>query len=175
MSYELDDIITLYFVVKKDKDRDINFIQAWSKDKKLVNFYMEFHHCKNFHLKKVTGRVKDIRCYINENIYDEIGIYHISVINKDKLKTMYIPATETEISFIREEEDTFFGSRINYSYINSVIPYLKDKYKRALKDILLIDIIMTQVNNRSSTNIIQSIEFDELKLLFRYFNDNFGE
>ena len=53
--------------------------------------------------------------------------------------------------------------------------YLKDKYKRALKDILLIDIIMTQVNNRNSTNIIQSIEFDELKLLFRYFNDNFGE
>lgn len=176
--YEEGDIVKFYFVIKKD-DKNNKIIQGWTDNKNIAKFYLEFHNCKDFTLKTMEGSIEDIYQVTEENLHDEIKLYNINVKDYDKkgndtVKSICIPATETEFRFVNEETNTFLLSRIRYSYINSAIPYLKNKYQEALNDIFLNDIINKVIYERRS-KIVESIEFDQLMVLYRSFSDNFGK
>lgn len=178
--YENGDICTFYFVIREDKIKDIKIVQGWTDDKKLAEFYMEFHKCKNFKLKTVTNKIEEINKILNENYNDEIKICNIMVRNTDpkrkkgeEAKMIIIPATETEVTFINAETNTFMASRVNYSFMNEAIPYLKKKYRDALKSIFLVDIINHELHSKDSA-VLQEFNFDQLSILFRSFPENFG-
>lgn len=175
--YEVGDIVTYYFIIVEDDNG--KHIQAWSDNKDLVKFYLEFHNCKKFVLKTMTRTVEEISKILEENLHDEIKIHNIHIKdtkskNGTGYKTISIPATETEFMFINEESNTFMASRINYSFINEAIPYLKGKYRDALKNIFLTDIIKKVIHGQNP-KITQMIEFDQLLILFESFPENFGK
>lgn len=176
--YEEDDIATFYFIVfEPDNYRDENTIVAWSDDKRMAEVYMEFHHCDKLKLKKKTDYLYRITEILNENIHDEINIYNININDPKKpgrVKSIQIPATETEFRFINEETNTFLSSRICYSYINEAFPYLKNKYQKALTNIFLYDVMKKVLHERGS-KFIEEVQFDQLMVLFTCFSDRFGK
>ena len=175
--YEVGDIVTYYFIIVEDSNG--KRIQAWSDHKELVKYYMEFHKCKQFVIKSLTKPIEEISKILEENLHDEIKIHNMIIKNKDgkkekEWKTIPIPATETEYMFISEETNTYIASRINYSYLNESIPYLKGKYQRALHDIFLTDVIKKVIHGQNPKST-QMIMFDQLMVLFESFPDNFGK
>lgn len=172
--YEPGDTATFYFVVFDDDDN--KRIVGWTDDKMLAKFYMEFHNCKRMDLKSKTATVEELYQIINENVHDEINIYNFIIRDsgkKNKTTTVSAPATETEWNFVMSETNTFMESRIAYGALNEIIPFLKDKYQRALRDILLPTVIMQVVHNKRSKQLEQ-IEFDQLMILYNSFPDMFG-
>lgn len=178
--YERGDVVTYYFVIYEDKKRDEQRIQGWTDDKSLAKIYMEFHNCKNLFLKSITKTIDEIAKILEENRNDEIQITNINVRNRERHKKgeecvgMAIPATQTECQFINEETANFMIQDIRYSYLNTAIPYLKNKYQKALDDIILWPIIKKVCDNKESA-IVKCIELDQLLVLFRSFPDLFGK
>lgn len=177
--YEPGDIVTYYFIIMNDNGN--KRIQAWTDRKDLAKFYYEFHNCKKFTIKKITKTIEDMRKILEENANDEIMIANINIKNnnrkskKDSETIMVsIPATRTEMSFINEESSTFMLSQVRYSYLDSAIPYLKNKYQKALNDIFLLSIIKKVCYNKESP-IVQSLDMDHLIVLYRSFPDMFGK
>ena len=68
---------------------------------------------------------------------------------------------------------TFLASRIDYGLINDAIPYMKKKYQNILQSVFLTDVIKKVIYSKNS-NFTNSIQFDELMILFRSFPENFG-
>lgn len=175
--YEPGDIVTFYFVVKTVDGQKI--IQGWTDNKEIAKFYMEFHKCDNFKLKSLTDTIEAINKVAEENWNDEIKLFNIITRNRNKRKnqeaynTICIPATETELKFIREESVTYMASRINYSLINDALPYLKNKYQKDLQSIFLPDIIRKTIYSQN-TKFSQLIEYDQLLILYKSFPENFG-
>lgn len=175
--YESGDIVTYYFIIKEDFDG--NSIQGWTDVKDLAKFYLEFHKCKKFVLKSTTTSIDEMFKILEEALHDEIKVYNIIVkdpnkTKKSNFKIMSIPATETEFMFINEESNTYMASRVDYGYLNGSIPYLKDKYLRAIKNIFLNNVIDNVLHNKKS-EFTNSVEFDSLMVLFKSFPDNFGD
>ena len=56
LRYEPGDIATFYFIIKEDGNN--KEIKAWSDKKQLVEFYMDFHKCPKFRLKKITKPIE---------------------------------------------------------------------------------------------------------------------
>lgn len=171
--HDPDDIVTAYFVLK-EKD-GVTIIQGWSEDKNLVKSYMEFHNCKKFRVKKVTLKAKLMYEKYEENLHDEITIFHIGTKDKNhpgEIKTIPIPATTTEFNLINEETNTLVSSMIPYSYMNGAILYLKRKYRKALADTKLLDFIENVLHGQRS-KFLENIQFDQLILLYKLFSDNF--
>ena len=174
--YEPGDIVTYYFIIS-DEDGHSN-IKAWTDNKDLAKFYLEFHKCKNFRLKKFTKPIEEISKILEENRHDDIMLANVVIKNPNhkkgkETKMVVIPLTQTEQLFINEETTNFMSSRIDYGYLNGVIPYLKKKYQHAIEKTLLQDIIKLVVHGCQSS-IVQSIQFDHVMVLFRSFPDNFG-
>ena len=173
--YDRGDIVTLYLIINDDGKNKM--IRAWTDKKQLAEIYLDFHKCPKYRLKKVTKSLEEIIDVINENANDEIVIGNIYMKDherkKGNVKIVSIPVTQTEITFISEECETFLSSRINYSYLNGVIPYLKRKYREAMSDIFLPSGINKAVNNKND-KIYENIKFDQLMVLFRSFPDDFG-
>ena len=67
--YEEGDIVTYYFIIVEDGND--KRIQAWSDHKELVKYYMEFHKCKYYSIKKVDDIFERVMDIINENANDE--------------------------------------------------------------------------------------------------------
>ena len=134
LRYEPGDIATFYFIIKEDGNN--KEIKAWSDKKQLVEFYMDFHKCPKFRLKKITKPIEEIRKITEESYHDEITIGHIRVRDREKkkgdVKLITIPATQNELNFLSEESSNFLSTSMEYSYLNGVIPYLKKKYREAL-------------------------------------------
>ena len=176
--YQPGDIVTYYFIIKEFDGNKI--IQGWTDNKELAKFYMDFHKCKKFRIKTITDSIEEINKIREENWNDEIKLFHIITRNRNKKHkdedsiTICIPATETECQFIRDESNTFMSSRINYSYINDAIPYMKNKYQKVLQSIFLTDIIRKTVYSQNM-KFAEMIEYDDLMILFRSFPENFGE
>lgn len=176
--YEPGDLVTYYFVVHDDGDT--KQIVGYTDNKDLAKVYIDFHACKNLTLKSVTKRIEAINDITEENWNDEIGICNIITRNRDKRRkgeettTITIPATRTELSFVKEEGEMFMTSHVRYSYLHDVVPYLKDKYVSALDDIFLTSIIAKVCDQVYSPNI-QSIKVDQLMVLFRMQPDRFGK
>lgn len=174
--YDEDDIATFYFIVMLSDD-DENRIIAWSDKKEMAEVYMEFHSCKKLKLKKKTDYLYRITEILNENIHDEINIYNINIGDpkkKGRVKSIQIPATETEFRFINEETNTFLASRVCYSYINEAFPYLKGKYQKALNNLFLRD-VMGKVLHERNSKFIEEVQFDQLSVLYKCFSDRFGK
>lgn len=172
--YERGDIATFYFVIKtKDGEK---IIQAWTDNKELAKMYMDFHKCTKFSIKKLTATIDEITDILNENVHDEIKIFYLNIRDpKDehKIKSLAVPATETEMQLVNEECNTFLSSYIDYSYMNQCIPYLKKKYKQALKDIFLLDTINKVLHERRSV-FSDTVLLDQLMVLYTCYEENFG-
>lgn len=171
--YERGDSATFYFVIDTERSN----VVGYSDIKDLVDFYMQFHNCKRFKLKKLSDTIDRIIPIIEENNNDEIKLYNITTRdpkNHKKSKIIQIPATGTEINFINEETADLMSSRIAYSEINLLIRYLKKKYQRALKDIFLVDCISKIIYSKNSY-VLSNIEYDQLIILLRSFHENFGK
>lgn len=174
--YEDNDIATFYFVIREDKIKHQKGVQAWTDEKDLAEYYLRFHNCPDFKLKDVTNKIEEINKILNENIHDEIGIYNITIRNPDKprkTKNIFIPATNNEMTFVNGECNSFVSSRVNYSFLNSAIPYLKDKYAKCMKNIFLTCIIDSEIHGKDIP-ILRDFKFDQLKMLYRSFPGNFG-
>jgi len=176
--YQPGDIVTYHFIIKEMNGDKI--IQAWTDSKEIAKFYLDFHKCKYFRVKSLTKSIEEITKILEENWNDEIRIFNIITKNRtgkhkdEEFITISIPATETEMMFIREESSTFLASRINYGYINEAIPYMKKKYQDVLQSIFLTDVIRKVIYSHK-VKFAQSIQFDELMILFRAFPENFGK
>lgn len=170
--YEEDDLMTCYFVIYEQGSSKI--ISAWSDNKEYAKAYIDFHKCKYYRIKKVSDTARNIMKIIEENLYDEIGMHNITTRDKNgQPTTMVIPMTETERNLISSEADSLLASRVNYGYINEAMYFLKDKYQKALKNILMkasIDMVVYSKPNK----IINTIEIDELMVLLYTLPDKFG-
>lgn len=170
--YELGDVVTCYFVV--DEHDNHPMIRGWSDDKDLVKAYMNFHKCKNYRLKKMTAVSQEIMAIIEENWNDEIGLYNVQTKDKDgRMKNQIVPLTETEQLLISGESNDMMSSRVNYGYINEVMYYLKNKYQKAFKQILLKQVIDAVVYSKNA-KLIQEIGMDEINILLYSLPDQFG-
>lgn len=175
--YEKGDIVTYWFVVCHDKDG--KRIQAFSDDKDLVKFYMAFHKCKEFSLKSMEGTIESIVPIINANVNDEIVLYNIYTRDpkakhgESKTKMIQVPMTKSEIMLLKDDTDGYLNSQIAYSYIFSTIPYLKDKYQKALDSIFLSDVIRKVVHNQMPKRLAL-LEIDQLILLLKLPDSKFG-
>jgi hypothetical protein len=176
LAYDPGDSATFYFVVRDNED-GTRKVRGWTDRKQLAEFYMEFHKCPRYSLKKITKSIEEIHEITEENNVDEIILANIYIKDRDKnngeSKIIVIPATENELQFLNEETQTSFSSRIGYSYLNGVIPYLKKKYISALEDMFLSSLILKEVHNKRD-KYNQKIDFDQLMLLFRSFPEEFG-
>lgn len=176
--YETGDIVTFWFVIYHDP-RHGKRIQAFSDNKNLVKFYMEFHKCEQFSLKSLTGTIDSMIGIMNDNTLDELEI--ASVYTRDpnakkgrnKMKLIQVPMTQNEMAFVKEDSVDFLSSQINYSYLAEVIPYLKEKYQRALDDILLTDIIQSVVHQKRSRKL-ELVDIDQISLMPKLPNSHFG-
>ena len=175
--YEPGDNVTFYFVIYNSGGT--SQIRGWTDVKYLAEVYMEFHKCKYYSIKKVDDIFERVMDIINENANDEINLCNITVRNanhkkgKEETKTLVVPMTDTELTFVNEEINTLLASRINYGFINEALYYLKDKWQKALKDIYLEDVMRKVVYEKYST-FISSIQLDELMVLYRSLPDQFG-
>ena len=176
--YQSGDMVTYYFIIKENNNGKM--IQGWTDNKSIANFYMEFHKSKDFRIKSITNTIDEINKILEDNWNDEIKICNIITKNRGKhhkgeeYSYICIPATSTELTFIREESNTFMASRVNYSFINDAIPYLKNRYQDALKSIFLTDVVLKVIYSKNS-KFTQSIEFDQLLILLKSFPENFGK
>lgn len=174
--YELDDVVTYYFVIVQDGHNAR--VQGWTDRKELAKAYMEFHKCKDFKLKNMTDTMEEITKILEENTHDEIKIYNLRTKDPEKkkgkvTKRIQVPATETEMMYVREEINSMFSSVIDYSYLNSALPYFKSKYQKLFNKLLIKDAIASALHQRQSV-VLQQVEYDELAILYKSFNDKFG-
>lgn len=170
--YEEGDVITCYFVVEEDRNHPT--IRGWSDRKDLVKAYLEFHKCKKYRIKKMTDVSSEIMKVLEENWNDEIDLYYIQTKDKHgELTDMIAPLTSTEKVLISGETTDMMSSRVNYGYINDAMYYLKNRYQKAFKQILLKQVIDSVVYSKNS-NIIQNIGMDELNVLLYSMPDKFG-
>lgn len=176
--YEKDDITTYWFVVKTSNGA--SEIQAWTDDKDLLDYYMNFHKCKSFKVKKMTDTIEHIYQVINESVHDEIGIYNITIKNPNpkpgkEFKNIMVPMTEVEMRFVNEECQTFCATRVSYSAVDKKIYMLKNKYQRALEGILFVQVMRVVLAESRPSNILTAISMDQLRILVESFPDNFGK
>ena len=180
MIYEKDDLVTFYFVIVKDKIHEPR-VQAVTDNKDILDFYLEFHKCKNFKVNKVHDYYKNIIPLLDECCHDNIDLYNVYTKSDNpkpgkEYKRIVIPMTETEMRMVNEEETAFIASLISYNYMNQMIPFLKNKYQRAIKDIRLSDVIDTVLCKTSKPSyFIQSIRLDELRILLKLYPNQFGK
>lgn len=173
--YEPGEIAKYYFVIYTD-EKDEKTVQAWSDNKGLVDMYMEFHKCKYFKVKVVSNYIEEIVKLLEENLHDEIKPYRINTRDpkrKGEVIGMTIPATETEVTYINEETNTFMSSLIGYADLNELIPYLKKKDREAIRNILLEDITAKVCHERRS-KIVETVHLDQLMVLYKLFPRKFG-
>lgn len=171
--YQDDDLVTYYFVINNDGKNST--IQGWSDNKNMIKCYMEFHSCKRFHVKELTKTFEEIARILDENNNDEIKIFNITTRSKKhphRVEYIPVPMTATEFSFVNSECQSFLSSMVNYTFIDSALPYIKERYKHDLKMTMLLDVIGSTVHAKHS-KLIEEVQFDQLMVLLYLFNQNF--
>ena len=171
--YDEDDEVTFYFVIYENDGSPI--IQGWTDDKELAKSYLDFHSSKKLKMKSIKGDYRNtIVPILNESANDEIQLVNIFIHKKDYgSKQVTVPMTMTESMFINSEETSFFSSRIDYTTLNIMVPFLKNKYQRILKHIHLMDIINQTIHSKES-EFTMNTRLDQLMILVRSFPDYFG-
>ena len=165
----------LYEYYKKDKELNSNKIAAWSDDKNLIKYYLDFHNCKTFQTIKVEGTIEEYSDLLNDNIHDEITIANIRIRNSSKPyqeKIVQIPITDSEIDFIQTEEESYSSGRIDYGVLEKYYHRMKNKYRKIFDNILLTDVMMKVIHGDDS-RYLNKIKQDQLAILYRLFSGNF--
>ena len=173
--YDENDEVTLYFIIIKDKLE--KNICAWSDNKSYVKAYMEFHKCKDMKIKSVTNVFKNLIPILEENIHAEIQFANLNIRNankNNKTSNIIVPMTENEIDLLNYEINHKMDSIIDYNLINRMFYYLKDKYQKALKGILLKAVTDNVIHNKSN-EILDDINLDELMVFAKLTLHSFGE
>lgn len=178
MRYDDDDNVTFYFVVKIDKSNKSSVIQGWTDKKAIAEYYMQFHKCPLFKMKTMTDKFSSLITILEENNNDEIELFNVLIRNPKgkpgkEFKYVSVPMTKTEYMFVNEESQDFMASAINYSFLDSAIPYLKPKYRRGVEQCLLSDVIRSTIHNKTS-DIITEVGMDNIQILLQLFRENFG-
>lgn len=165
--YEEGEIITCYFIT----DEDTKEIKAWSKSKQLAEFFMEFHNCKKYKLKKITNTIEDIILITEENKHNEIAMASLYTRNREgragEIELISLPLTDIENNLVSTETDTFFAGGVNYAFLNDRIEFLKDKYYYALSALLLNSVIKKVVHNNADDRI-SYVHMDQLSILLKF-------
>ena len=165
----------LYEDYKKDKELNSSKITAWSDNKTLIKYYLDFHNCDTFQTIKVEGTLEEYSDLLNDNIHDEITIANIRIRDSEKPykeKVLQIPATETEMDLLLAEEDSYSSGRIDYGVIEKYYHRMKNKYKKIFDNILLTDVMMKVIHGNDS-NYLEKIKQDQLAILYRLFSGYF--
>jgi len=169
------DQATFYFIVLTTGNQ--NSVKAWTDNKDMAEFYMEFHNCKNFQMRKMSNKYGEIIKIINANINDEIQIYNLLVKDEketDGIDVIQVPATKSEIDIMNDAINTrCASSMVDYSNMNKYVNRLKKPYQKALNKIGLLDLIASEIYNIPS-KFTDNLQIDGLKLLFRLFSDYFS-
>lgn len=174
---EDDDIVTYWFVIREEERG--KYIQAYSRDKKLVKAYIDFHRCPRFTLKEITDKMKNIVPIINQHVHDEIAIIGISTKDPEakkgqyKMKLIQIPMTEEERLMLEENVKDYMQIDIPYGYLNSVKPYLKKKYRDALDAVFFPDVV-NHVLYHDDPQRLRYVTLDQLVLFIKTNRANFG-
>ena len=176
--YDEDEVVTAYLVITKGKDVRTG-IQAWSLNKQMAKFYMEFHNCKQFHLKEVRGTLREINAITEKSVQDEISIYNILTLDTDKpgkrkLKPTPTPMTGTEYSHIQAECGMFMSNDIDYELLSQAFDYMESDKQKTCARVALPEVCSVVQHNKHPA-ILRGVKFDELLVLYRSFPDNFGE
>lgn len=179
-NYEPGDYAEIYFILFKNKGTGEKQIHAWSDDKTLIKFYLDFHKCDSFIVKKRYDKIENIASILDENTHDEINISYITIRNPDEkkrhkepIKRIAVPITETEMNFIQAETNSCLSTRIGYHDIYDALKFLKPKYQMALCDIKLPEVAAFVINGKRS-KFVESLQYDELMVLMMSFQDKFG-
>lgn len=176
-TYELSDLVTFYFVIRPDERASGGSeIKAWTDDKSLLQFYLEFHQCSQYVTRKLNKTFKEMIKILNENHNDEITIAHITTKSdskRDPIKMIAIPATNSELSVLRDSQTSGCAPIINYTAIHDYLPKFKGKYQQVFREIGLYDLVGQELYNRS-TEFTTGLQIDELMMLFRAFPAEFG-
>lgn len=169
-----EEIVDCYFVIHHhDMGKTI---KAYSYEKKLAQYYMKFHNCKNYELRKVSKPMKVLDNILNESNNDKITIVNIYTRDRKhpgEKELIAVPLTSGEELLIRDDCNEFIKREINYSVIDKVFPYLKDRYKKALSRVFLPHIIQHVCHNNKN-HVSKSIDFDQLFILRDFWADEFG-
>lgn len=175
--FDSGDIVTIYFVVTHGTSR--TGIQAWTFEKTLADFYMEFHKCKHFKLKSMKGTIEEMYKITEENIHDEIAIYNLWTHDpkdptSDKPVTIPVPMTGTEYQHVNGECQSFMQNDIDYSLLSQGMDYMEPEYQKLLARTGLTDIIRYVIHNKQS-KFVEGLQMDQLMVFARSFPDCFGD
>lgn len=174
----LTDQVTFYFITVTDPTNGEKWIKAFTDNRDLANFYLDFHHCPNLGLRKLTGTLEEIIPIVNSECRnDEIDVYHFQMRARkpgsDLTELVSVPATQQEYTQVQEQAQTFCSSKVNYHDINEVLPRLRGKYQSALATIGLLDVIGNVIRGKH-TRFTREIAIDELRILVKFFPVDFG-
>lgn len=173
MSYNPDDdFVNCWFVVFDDPKHKINEVVAWSKDKQLVKFYLEFHGTKKLKAKKLSDYQKNIAEMCNAHINEEIQIAHLITKVDNKMIAVMAPVTQLDLTQIHDFSGSFCETDINYATLHVFMSIFKNRYQKALNTILLNEVIEAVIFPKSNLRIT-SVHLDELVLLHRLIVDLF--
>lgn len=173
MSYNPDhDFIDCYFIILEDSKKGLNEIVAWSTNKRLIKFYLEFHGTKKLKVKKLSDYKKNLNEICNAHINEEIQIGHMTTVIKGKPTIVMAPLTELDLTQINDFSGCFNEIEINYAMLHQLVPCLKSKYREALKTILLNEVIEAVIFPKQGLRVT-NIHLDEVVLLHRLTMDLF--
>ena len=163
---------------KKDKiyrdaanDKEKNLIKAWTDNKELLKFYLDFHKCKDFKTVVIEATVADVYDIVESNLNDEIQIQNLLIRDPKKPykeKYLQVPITNEEKDALISEIDYWGSGRINYNLISQYYGIIKNKYRKVFDNILLTDILHS-VNSGKKSKFLNKIKLDQLVLLYRTF------
>lgn len=187
MAYDYDEMISIYLVIHESKKDTFNDdIVAWSKEKDLAKFYLQFHNCKNLKLKKYKDYPKNIlNNVINNHINTEIKLANLRTYNEKGKETILVaPVTDLEMTELHEFTGVFCDTLIDYRSIHKLLGYFKKKYQKALGVILLPLIVnfvlfvgektFTSRDKGLDSYLANQITIDEIKMLYFLEEDLFG-
>ena len=173
MSYNPDnDFVDCYFIILEDLKKGLNEIVAWSANKTLIKVYLDFHGTKKLKVKKLSDYKKNINEICNAHINEEIQIGHITTAIKGKPVIVMAPLTELDLTQINDFSGCFNEIEINYAMLHQLTPLLKNKYREALKTILLNEVVEAVIFPKEGLRVT-NIQLDEIVLLHRLTIDLF--
>lgn len=173
MSYNPDDeFIDCWFIIYENSKQNYKEIVAWSRDKKLIKFYLDFHKSKNLVAKKLSDYKHNIVEICNAHINEEIQIGPLVTNLKGKPVIIMVPLTQLDSTQVTDFTSGFNEIEINYAMLHQLIPRLKNKYQTALRTILINEIIEAVIFPKQNLRV-SKILFDQIVLLHRLTIDLF--
>jgi hypothetical protein len=179
--YDLTDKVTIYFAVYIDPNTKDTSVKAYSDNKFLMETYLSFHNCKNLVLRTTTQTWEELIPIVNADEINgrELTILRLNSRNRSNKKRgpteiVAVPGIDPEIMHVHDMSKDFCSAIVNYSAIQDHLTGLKRKYQEALATLGLFDVVRKTVYGQDS-RFTNSVFMDEVMVLLRFFQDEFGE